>query len=79
MLQDVFDRNISVYYPPGHEAWRESFFDMPYPYPEIANSTYIASSQDEFDNMTKYYILEKGSIQFIFVYLSGLFLGFLCI
>ena len=67
MLQDVFDRNISIHYPPGMEEWKNMFLDMPYPYPEIANKTYIASSRDEFDNMTKYYILEKGSIQFIFV------------
>ena len=39
--------------------------NLPAPFPELAERNfYIPSSWDEFDNITKYHVLEKGSIYF---------------
>ena len=48
---------------PGGEIWKQVMLNLPAPFPELAERNfYIPSSWDEFDNITKYHVLEKGSI-----------------
>ena len=50
---------------PGGEIWKQVMLNLPAPFPELAErNLYIPSSWDEFDNITKYHVLEKGSIYF---------------
>ena len=50
---------------PGGEIWKQVMLNLPAPFPELAERNfYIPSSWDEFDNITKYHVLEKGSIYF---------------
>ena len=52
---------------PGGEIWKQVMLNLPAPFPELAERNfYIPSSWDEFDNITKYHVLEKGSIYFDF-------------
>ena len=44
---------------PGMEIWKQQMSKLPYPFPQLAERTYITSSWDEFDNITKYHLLEK--------------------
>ena len=60
-VQDMIDRNVSIYYKPGMEIWKHVMSKMPSPYPELAERIYIASSWEEFDNITKYDLVEKGT------------------
>ena len=46
---------------PSMDHWRQEMSKLPYPYPELAEKFYIPSSFDEFDNITKYQVLEKVS------------------
>ena len=57
----MYDRIITVYMQPGADIWRQEMSKLPYPYPELAELFYIPSSYDEFDNITKYQVLEKVS------------------
>ena len=60
-VQDMIDRNVSIYYKPGMEIWKHVMSKMPSPYPELAERIYIASSWEEFNNITKYDLVEKGT------------------
>ena len=60
----MYDRYITIYMPPGMDIWKQELSMLPYPYPELAKRTYITSSYDEFDNITKYHVLEKESFSF---------------
>ena len=46
---------------PGMEIWKQQMSKLPYPFPQLAERTYITSSWDEFDNITKYHLLEEES------------------
>ena len=65
-MQDVYDRNITIYDLPGSEMWKHEMSKLPFPFPELARSLYIASSFNEFDNITKYHVLEKESLSIEF-------------
>ena len=60
----MYDKNISIYYWPGTEIWVQVMSNMLPPYPELAERIYITSSYQEFDNITKYYLLEKESVSY---------------
>ena len=62
----MYDRYITIYMPPGMDIWKQELSMLPYPYPELAKRTYITSSYDEFDNITKYHVLEEESFFFLF-------------
>ena len=36
--------------------------NLPFPLPELAEKLYLTSSDDEYDNITKYHLLEKESL-----------------
>ena len=55
---------MSIYDIPGMEIWVQVMSTMPSPYPELAERIYITSSWEEFDNITKYFLLEKESFFF---------------
>ena len=55
---------MSIYDIPGMEIWVQIMSTMPSPYPELAERIYITSSWEEFDNITKYFLLEKESFFF---------------
>ena len=60
IFQDMQDMNISIHYPPGiGDTWSHVMSQMPPPYPDLAERVYIASSWDEYWNITKY-TLEKA-------------------
>ena len=61
LLQDVYDRNISLYNMRGFEIWNQVMLNLPSPYPELAKRIYFTSSWEEFDNITYYDLLEKES------------------
>ena len=46
---------------PGSEIWKQEMSKLPFPFPEMAEKSYITSSNDEFYNMTKFHALEKES------------------
>ena len=46
---------------PGSEIWKQEMSKLPFPFPELAEKSYITSSNDEFYNMTKINVLEKES------------------
>ena len=59
---------------PGGEIWKQVMLNLPAPFPELAErNLYIPSSWDEFDNITKYHVLEKGSIYSDFYYIQSTF------
>ena len=60
-MQDVYDRNITIYDEPGTEIWKQVMSTLPFPFPELAERIYISNSYDEFDNITKYDLLDKES------------------
>ena len=64
LMQDVYNKNMSIYDIPGMEIWVQIMSTMPSPYPELAERIYITSSWEEFDNITKYFLLEKESFFF---------------
>ena len=57
----MYDRNLRLYFGPGSEYWRYYMSTLDPPFPELANRTHISSSWAEFENMTKYDVLEKVS------------------
>ena len=57
----MYNRNITVYMYPGSEIWKQEMLKLPFPFPELAEKSYITSSNDEFYNMTKINVLEKES------------------
>ena len=57
----MFDRNISIYIGPGYEIWKQVMSKLPFPFRDLAERIYITSSWDEFDNITKYHLLEEES------------------
>ena len=61
----MFDRNISIYLSPGTEIWKQVMSTLPFPYTELAERLYIATSSDDFDNITKNHLLGKESFLFI--------------
>ena len=61
-MQDVYDRNLTIYLPPaGNGMLLQVMSKLPFPYPELAESIYITDSMDEFDNIAEYDVLEKES------------------
>ena len=63
-MQDVYDRNITIYNIPGTEIWKQVMSTLPFPFPELAERTYITTSFDEFNNITKYHLLKQESFFF---------------
>ena len=47
---------------PGTEILIQMMSDLSYPFPELVERTYITSSYDEYNSMTKTNVLEKDSI-----------------
>ena len=59
---------------PGGEIWKQVMLNLPAPFPELAERNfYIPSSWDEFDNITKYHVLEKGSVLSTSTYIQSTF------
>ena len=46
---------------PGGDIWKQEMSKLSYPFPKLAENYYITNSWDEFNNITKYYVLEKDS------------------
>ena len=46
---------------PGMDHWKQEMSKLPIPFPELAERMYITGSYDEFENITKYKLLEKES------------------
>ena len=57
----MYDRNITIFLPPGTDIWRQEMSELSYPFPELAEKLYITSSYEEYKNITKYYVLKKES------------------
>ena len=47
---------------PGTEILIQMMSDLSYPFPELVERTYITSSYDEYNSMTKTNVLEKDSV-----------------
>ena len=52
---------MTIYMGPGNDHWRREMSKLPLPFPELAEGMYIASSNAELDNITRYELLEKES------------------
>ena len=61
-IQDIYDRNITVYFGPNMHIWKEIMLKMPHPYPELAERMTIHDSWEEFDLDTEK-VFEKESIK----------------
>ena len=59
------DKGISPYFNPRQEAFIQVMSKMHSPYPEIAERAHITSSWEEFDNFTKYHLLEKEILKIL--------------
>ena len=57
----MYDSNITIYMSPGANIWKQEMSKLPDPFPELAERMFITSSYDEFDNITKYRLLNKVS------------------
>ena len=47
---------------PGGDIWKQEMSKLSYPFPKLAENYFITNSWDEFNNITKYYVLEKDSV-----------------
>ena len=61
----MYDRNISIYNLPSTEIWKQEMSNLPYPFPELAERMYITNSDEEFDNITKYHVLDMEKERFL--------------
>ena len=52
---------MTIYIGPGADHWRHEMSKLPPPFPELAEGMYIASSNAELDNITRYELLEEES------------------
>ena len=55
----MYDRNIIIILGPNTGIWKQVMSNLPFPFPELAERTYIPSSWSEFGNITKYKLLKK--------------------
>ena len=61
-IQDVYDRNITIYFGPNMHIWKEIMLKMPHPYPELAERMTIHDSWEMFDLDTEK-VFEKESMK----------------
>ena len=61
----MYDKNITIYMTPGMNIWKHEMSKLPDPFPELAERTYITNSNDEFDNITIYRLLEEESFFYL--------------
>ena len=61
-FQDMYDRNITVYFGPNMHIWKQIMLKMPHPYPQLANRVTIHNSWEEFHLDTEK-VFEKESIK----------------
>ena len=61
-IQDIYDRNITVYFGPNMHIWKEIMLKMSHPYPELAERMTIHDSWEEFD-LDTVKVFEKESIK----------------
>ena len=65
IFKDVYDKNITIYYMPHGKMWKQVMSNLHPPYPELSEQRfYIPNSWEEFNNLTKYHLLEKESVSF---------------
>ena len=54
-------RKMTIYIGPGADHWRHEMSKLPLPFPKLAEGMYIAGSNAELNNITRYELLEKES------------------